>query len=97
MYNTREVFRAGEIAIPPDEELIGQLAGIRYKTEQNTGLIEIESKEEMTERHVKSPDCAWSLALALWGAKRMKTNPNIRPIGGRRQRGESTTGDTKWY
>ena len=55
-YNMREVFRAGEIAIPPDDELVSQLASIKYKCEQNTGVFEIESKEEMRKRGLRSPD-----------------------------------------
>ena len=97
MFNTREVFRAGEIAIPPDEELISQLSSIKYRCDQNAGVFEIESKDEMKARGLKSPDCAWGLALALWGAKRMKVSPSIRPVGGRRFDGERSTGDQKWY
>jgi hypothetical protein len=97
MYNAREVFRAGEIAIPPDDELISQLASIKYKVDQNAGVIEIESKDEMRKRGLKSPDCAWAVALALWGAKRMKINPMIRPTGGRKYPGDREQEDKKWY
>ena len=96
-YNMREVFRAGEICLCPDDELVSQLASIKYKCEQNTGVIEIESREEMRKRGLKSPDAAWALALALWGAKRMKVNPSIRPTGGRRYEGEQRREETKWY
>lgn len=94
MYNVREVFRADEIAIPPDEELIHQLSSIKYTIEQDTGLIEIESKEEMRKRGLKSPDCAWALALALWGSKRMRVSPQIRTINARRDREHR---DQVWY
>lgn len=95
-YNLREVFRAGEIAIPPDDEFISQCASIKYKIDQDTGLIEIESKEEMRARGLKSPDCFWAVALAVYGAKRIKVNPNIRPIAYREQNFKRTM-DTKWY
>jgi len=96
MYNLRLVFQAGEIAIPPDDELVSQLASIKYKTEQNTGLIEIESKEEMKNRGLKSPDCAWAVALAVWGSKRIKVAHSIRPSGYAEQK-FNKTGTQKWY
>lgn len=97
MWNTREVFRAGEIAIPPDDELISQLASIKYSMDQATNFIEIESKEEMRARGLKSPDSAWALSLALWGAKRIKVSPTIRPMGAYRNQEERGNRDQKWY
>lgn len=97
MWNAREVFRAGEIAIPPDDELINQLAAIKYKMDQRTNFIEIESKEEMKARGLKSPDSAWAVALALWGAKRIKVNASIRPSGAFRNQEERRGHDKKWY
>lgn len=96
MWNFREVMRAGEIALPPDDELISQLASIKYKIEQSTGLIEIEPKEEMKKRGMKSPDCAWAVALAVWGAKRIKVSPSIRPIAYGEQKFNKRE-NTKWY
>lgn len=96
IWNLREVFRAGEIAIPLDDELINQLASIKYKTDQNVGMIEVESREEMTARGLKSPDCAWAVALAVWGSKRIKVSPQIRPIAYGEQR-FSKNHETKWY
>lgn len=99
MWNVREVMRAGEIALPPDDELINQLASIRYKMDQATNFIEIESKEEMKARGLKSPDSAWAVALALWGAKRMKTSPSIRPTGAYRNQDDrrNNNNDQRWY
>ena len=96
MWNLRETFRAGEIAIPPDDELISQLSSIKYTAEQDTGLIEIENKEKMRERGLKSPDCAWAVALAVWGSKRIKVSPSIRPIAYREQRFNKRE-DEQWY
>jgi len=95
MWNLREVLRAGEIALPPDDELISQLSSIKYKMDQATGVIEVEPKEEMKARGLKSPDCAWAVALAVWGSKRIRVNPSIRPLlmGSERQPRE----DRQWY
>jgi hypothetical protein len=94
-WNFREVLRAGEIALPPDDELISQCAAIKYTADQSTGLIEIESKEEMKKRGLKSPDCFWAVALAVWGSKRIRVNPQIR-VQSYREQGDRRR-DTKWY
>jgi transposase len=69
----RELFRSDEIAIPNNEELITQLAGVRYKaaTTGQWNKITIETKDEMKKRGMKSPDHADSLALAVYGARRL--------------------------
>lgn len=98
MWNVREVFKAGDIACPPDDELLNQLASIKYTMDQKTNFIEIESKEEMKERGLKSPDCAWAVALALWGAKRIRTSASLRPVGAFRNQEERGRGhEIKWY
>lgn len=98
MYNLREVIRAGDIALPPDDELINQLASIKYSMDQKTNFIEIESKDEMRARGLKSPDCAWAVVLAVWGAKRMKLSASIRPMGAYRDQEERRqTRDQQWY
>jgi phage terminase large subunit len=94
-WNLREVFRAGEIAIPPDDELISQLCAMKYTADQDTGLIEVESKEEQRSRGLKSPDCFWSLVLAVWGSKRVRVSPSIRPTAYREQKFNNK--ETKWY
>jgi phage terminase large subunit len=94
MWNVREIFRADEIAVPPDDELISQLSSIKYTMDQETGMIAIEAKEDMKDRGLKSPDCAWALALALWGCKRIRTTPSIRrTFGGSEHKRE----DKSWY
>jgi predicted nucleic acid-binding Zn ribbon protein len=95
-WNFREVMRAGEIALPPDDELISQCSSVKYTIEQATGMIEIEDKEAMKKRGLKSPDCFWAVALALWGSKRIRVNPSIRPIAYRDQ-GDRQQHNTKWY
>lgn len=96
-WNGRLVFQAGDIAIPPDDELINQLASIKYTMDQKTNFIEIESKEEMKARGLKSPDCAWAVFLALWGSKRIKVSASTHPIGAYRNQEDRKQRDQKWY
>lgn len=97
MWNLREVFKAGDIALPPDTEAMNQLASIKYKMDQRTNYIEIESKEEMRERGLKSPDCAWAIALAVWGSKKIKMSMAVRQVGAYRDQRESGSNDKRWY
>ena len=62
-----ELFENGEISIPDDLELIAQLSSIKYKF-NSSGQLQIESKEDMKKRGVKSPDKADALALAFMEA-----------------------------
>jgi hypothetical protein len=62
-WNLRELFERGEIAIPEDNDLAGQLTNIKYGM-TSRGQIEIERKEKMAERGVPSPDHADALMLA---------------------------------
>lgn len=68
--NLSDLFEAGNISIPDDLELIAQLSSVKYKI-NSRGQLQIESKEEMKKRGVKSPDKADALALAFM-------EPNIR-------------------
>jgi len=60
----RERFQAGDIAIPPDDELAAQLASLKYKFDSR-GRIQTESKEDMRKRGLPSPDKADALVLAF--------------------------------
>ena len=62
-WNLRERFRAGRISIPPDNELIGELAALRYSF-ISQGRIQMESKEQIRKRGLPSPDKADALMLA---------------------------------
>jgi len=77
-WHTRELFRSDEIAIPNSDLLINQLSAIKYKIDPRTGKIEIETKDDMKKRGLKSPDEADSLVIAIWGAKRMKASGQFR-------------------
>lgn len=63
-----ELFEDGDISIPDDLELIAQLSSIKYKF-NSRGQLQIESKEDMKKRGVKSPDKADALALAFMEMK----------------------------
>jgi phage terminase large subunit len=57
-------FRDGDIAIPPDDDLIAQLLSVRYKFDSR-GRMLCESKEDARKRGVKSPDRAEAVMLAF--------------------------------
>jgi hypothetical protein len=63
-WGLRSRFESGDIAIPDDEALITQLAGIRYKV-NSRGQIQIESKDDMKRRGLSSPDRADALMLTF--------------------------------
>jgi hypothetical protein len=65
-WGLRERFRDGDISVPDDQELIGQLSNIKYKFDSR-GRTRIESKDEMQKRGLKSPDKADAVALAFMG------------------------------
>lgn len=62
--NVRDLLQAGEIQIPNDEDLIGQLSTRKY-TVTSKGRIILESKKEMKKRGLRSPDRADTLVLAF--------------------------------
>lgn len=70
-WTLRELFRAEEISIPDNSDLISQLSSLTYKIDHK-GRIHIESKDDMKRRGVKSPDYADALMIAVYAAKRMK-------------------------
>lgn len=74
-FDLHKKFEDGEIGIPDDIELIAQLSGIKYKY-NSRGQLQIESKEDMRKRGVKSPDKADALALSFMEANRPE--PSIR-------------------
>jgi phage terminase large subunit len=63
-WGLREMFMQGDISIPDDEELINQLANIKFSYSPKGSII-IESKEEMKKRGLHSPDKADALSLTL--------------------------------
>ena len=63
-WRLRELFAAGELAIPPDQQLMGELAALNYSFDSQ-GRMLMESKEEMKKRGQPSPDKADALMLAF--------------------------------
>jgi len=77
-WHLRELFRSDEIILPYNEKLMAQLSSIKYKINARNGRIEIETKDDMKKRGLESPDEADSLAIAVWGARRMKGSTRFR-------------------
>ncbi len=63
-WHLRDRFVAGDISIPPDQQLMGELAALRYSYDSQ-GRILMESKEAMRQRGVPSPDKADALMLSF--------------------------------
>ena len=59
-----ERFRSGNISIPADNELVSELAALRYYY-NSQGLLRIEGKDKMRKRGLPSPDKADALMLAF--------------------------------
>jgi hypothetical protein len=52
------------VQIPDSDELLGDLTSLGYKFD-SSGRLQIESKDELRKRGMKSPDCADSLAITF--------------------------------
>jgi hypothetical protein len=66
---TRELFDPANeipIAIPPDDELIGDLTAPKWKIHSN-GKIQIEAKDSIRRRLHRSTDCGDAVVMALVG------------------------------
>ena len=68
-WNLRQLFLEGEVGIPADNELVGQLAALRY-TFNSVGQVVMESKDEMRHRGVPSPDKADAMMMAFLSKRR---------------------------
>ena len=60
----RERFTSGRISIPSDNQLVGELAALRYGYDSQ-GRIQMEGKDAMRQRGLPSPDKADALMLAF--------------------------------
>ena len=63
-WRLRELFASGGISIPPDNQLMGELAALRYSYDSH-GRVVMESKDAMRQRGLPSPDKADALMLAF--------------------------------
>ena len=74
----RDWLRAKPVQLPANKQIKAEISSPRYKFK--SGLLLIESKDEMKSRQIKSPDYADSLALTFaMPVKRMKTIPTMQP------------------
>lgn len=77
-WTLREEFQAGVLSIPNDDELIGELTSIKYNFSKTAKeKIKIESKQELRDRGLSSPNKADALCLAAY-AKRFVGRPVAR-------------------
>ena len=84
-WHIRERFQSGTISIPPDDELIGELTSIKYNfSKTSKEKIKIESKQELRDRGLASPNKADALCLSEYaarfvGGRTRQTPKNWRP------------------
>lgn len=64
-WKTRELFEHNYLKVVDDNTLISQLSGIKY-TETDSGKIKIESKKQMRNRGIGSPDRAEALVVSTY-------------------------------
>ena len=67
-WRLRDLFTEGDISIPQDNQLMGELAAMRYEFDKRGRLL-MESKEDMRKRGIPSPDKADALMLAFIGPR----------------------------
>ena len=63
-WTLRQQFMSGSIRIPADNQLVGELAALRYGYDSQ-GRIKMESKDDIRKRGLPSPDKADALMLAF--------------------------------
>ncbi len=66
-WRLRELFSSSRISIPLDNQLMGELAAMRYSYDSRCRIL-IESKDSMRQRVLPSPDKADDLMLAFLDA-----------------------------
>ena len=79
-WRLRDMFEKGTISIPNDQDLIDQLTSIKYAP-MSDGRIKVQSKKEMRQHGMASPDEADAVALTFY------LNDNLfrkRPTRGRK-------------
>ena len=67
------------LALPPDPELLADLTAAKW--ELTAGGVLIESKEDISERLGRSPDCGDAIALGYWGIKHGRSNSAVGAFG----------------
>jgi hypothetical protein len=74
-WRSREWFLSRDCRIPDDSRLIGELTGIKYKY-TSAGKLQVESKDEMRKRGMKSPDVADAFCLTFAGGIQKQEIPD---------------------
>lgn len=72
-WNLREMLDPAneeEVALPPDDELIGDLTAPRWRPVSG-GKIKVESKDDIKKRLGRSTDCGDAVVQAFWGRTRI--------------------------
>lgn len=64
-WNLREMLNAGDLALPPDDKLIGDLTAPKWRV-MSGGKIQIEAKEDIKKRLGRSTDDADAVVMALY-------------------------------
>ncbi len=76
----REALRGGQVTLPQDDRLKGQLTSVLYRP-RSDGTIQVESKDEMRKRGLHSPDRADALIMAWWARQLPQIIPEDWPRG----------------
>lgn len=66
-----KLFAEGEVSLPNDPILIGQLSAIKYSPNGSRGRFQLEKKEEAKKRLDRSPDRADALIYGLWATTKV--------------------------
>lgn len=67
IWHLREILdpeRGSEVQLPEDDELLADLAAIRWQMKDSR--VQVEPKREIAKRIKRSPDCGDAVALAFW-------------------------------
>lgn len=64
-WNLRELLEAGEIALPPDDYLTGELTSLQYEP-TSSGRIKLASKDDVKKVIKRSTDRADAVVMAFW-------------------------------
>jgi len=85
-WRARTWFDEKQCRIPDDGRLIGELSTVKYKV-TSTGKIQVESKDDMKKRGLKSPDVADAFCLTFAGLdRRGNAQKAERYVSSRRKR-----------
>jgi hypothetical protein len=74
--HAQEMFRENKISLPDNDELIEDLAAMKYST-NSKGKVTIEKKEDTKKRLGRSPDLGDCFVLGLYGLKGLGYDPVI--------------------